>query len=285
MFTIRTVVQPQSAEELCQLAKTPANCVLGGLMWLKMGERRIQKAIDLSQLALDQITYPEEDFCEVGAMVNLHQFESDPTLLSWTDGANYDAMHGIVGVQFRNGATIGGSLGLRPGFSDVCTLLLALDAKVLLADGQSMEMETFLSRPQISKYRPTILKVQIPRPSGRVSYVNERAEAGDLPILNVAICQKKESKSVIYRIAVGARPGIAQLVMLTEEESIQLQTCSNAQRQHFWKQLANRWSFSSNRFASATYRKHLLTVLLERAWQKQSSERTHQGGSACCKSN
>lgn len=43
-----------------------------------------------------------------------------------------ESLRHIVGVQFRNLATVGGSLWGRFGFSDVLTLLLALDAQVEL---------------------------------------------------------------------------------------------------------------------------------------------------------
>ncbi len=60
-------------------------------------------------------------------MVTLRQLEH-PGLAAYTCGAVKAALRHIVGVQFRNGATLGGSMYSRFGFSDVLTLFLAMDA-------------------------------------------------------------------------------------------------------------------------------------------------------------
>ncbi len=46
---------PSSLEEACQLLSSdPKNHVaLGGCCWLRLGNRRIRKAVDLSRLGLD----------------------------------------------------------------------------------------------------------------------------------------------------------------------------------------------------------------------------------------
>ena len=51
-----------------------------------------------------------------------------------------------MGVQFRNMATVGGSVWGRFGFSDVLTLLLALDTEVELYQGGLVPLEEFASR-------------------------------------------------------------------------------------------------------------------------------------------
>lgn len=45
-----------------------------------------------------------------------------------TGGAVRESLRHIVGVQFRNLATVGGSIFGRFGFSDVLTMFLALDS-------------------------------------------------------------------------------------------------------------------------------------------------------------
>ena len=46
-----------------------------------------------------------------------------------------ESLRHIVGVQFRNCATVGGSIWGRFGFSDVLTMFLALDTEVELFKG------------------------------------------------------------------------------------------------------------------------------------------------------
>ena len=55
-------------------------------------------------------------------MVTLRDLELDPGLNSYTDGAARESVRHIVGVQFRNLATVGGSIYGRYGFSDVLTM-------------------------------------------------------------------------------------------------------------------------------------------------------------------
>ena len=100
------------------------------MLWLKMQHNSVNTAIDLSGLGLDQIE-ETEDTWRLGAMVSLRALELHPGLNDLTQGALRESVRHIVGVQFRNLATVGGSVFGRFGFSDVLTLLLALDARVV----------------------------------------------------------------------------------------------------------------------------------------------------------
>lgn len=48
MLNIREYVKVQSLEEAYELNQKRTNKVIGGMLWMKMGSRNIQKAIDLS---------------------------------------------------------------------------------------------------------------------------------------------------------------------------------------------------------------------------------------------
>ena len=54
-----------------------------------------------------------------------------------------ESLRHIVGVQFRNLATVGGSIYGRFGFSDVLTEFMALGAEVELFHGGRMPLEEF----------------------------------------------------------------------------------------------------------------------------------------------
>ena len=59
MYTVKNYVIADSLEQAYDLKqKGRNNIIIGGNLWLKMGHRAIQNAIDLSRLGLDQI---EED--------------------------------------------------------------------------------------------------------------------------------------------------------------------------------------------------------------------------------
>ena len=131
MLKIKEYVKAESLEQAYELNQKKTNCVIGGMLWLKMVTRNVQKAIDLSGLGLDQIEEDDEKF-SIGAMVTLRQIELHEGLNTWSHGAVKESVTHIVGVQFRNLATVGGSIFGKFGFSDVLSCFLAFDSYVEL---------------------------------------------------------------------------------------------------------------------------------------------------------
>ena len=146
MITIREYVRPASLEEAWALNQKRTSRVIGGMLWLKMQNTAVGTAIDLSGLGLDTIGETPEGFA-VGAMTSLRALETHAGLNEYTDGAVREALRRIVGVQFRATATIGGSVYGRFGFSDVLTLLLALNASVELYKGGIVPLARFAGMP------------------------------------------------------------------------------------------------------------------------------------------
>ena len=131
MLTIKNYLRPKTPQEAYDLVQKRSNVILGGMLWLKMQNRRVDTAIDLQDLGLSYIRR-EEDGVHIGAMTSLRALETSSILNDLSRGAAAAAVQPIVGVQFRNCATVGGSLYGRFGFSDVLTLFLAWDAQVVL---------------------------------------------------------------------------------------------------------------------------------------------------------
>ena len=105
------------------------------------------------------------------------------------------ALQPIVGVQFRNLATAGGSIWGRFGFSDVLTLFLALDAKVELYKGGVMPLERFAALPYD---RDILVRLIVPKTSCRLAYEAMRIQRTDLPVLTCAVAQTGgETRAVI----------------------------------------------------------------------------------------
>ena len=48
MLKIKEYVKAESLEQAYELNQKRTNCILGGMLWLKMSNRNVQKAIDLS---------------------------------------------------------------------------------------------------------------------------------------------------------------------------------------------------------------------------------------------
>ena len=128
MLKIKEYVKVESLEQAYELNQKKTNCVIGGMLWLKMVTRNVQKAIDLSGLGLDQIEENDEEF-SIGAMVTLRQIELHEGLNTWSQGAVKESVTHIVGVQFRNLATVGGSIFGKFGFSVICSMRCAFSVR------------------------------------------------------------------------------------------------------------------------------------------------------------
>ena len=209
MITIREYARPATLEEAWQLNQKRPNRVLGGMLWLKMEKISVGTAIDLSALGLDTIEETDTEFA-IGAMATLRSLETHAALNAATNGAMREAVRHIVGVQFRNCATVGGSVYGRFGFSDVLTLLLALDCDVELYKAGRMPIAQFAALPYD---RDILTHVYIKKTPGlAVHYQSVRATQTDFPILTCAAARTADGA---YRFAIGARPMKAMLVCPT----------------------------------------------------------------------
>ena len=179
MITIREYARPATLEEAWQLNQKRPNRVLGGMLWLKMEKISVGTAIDLSALGLDTIEETDTEFA-IGAMATLRSLETHAALNAATNGAMREAVRHIVGVQFRNCVTVGGSVYGRFGFSDVLTLLLALDCDVELYKAGRMPIAQFAALPYD---RDILTHVYIKKTPGlAVHYQSVRATQTDFPM-------------------------------------------------------------------------------------------------------
>ncbi len=255
MLKITNYVRAQSLEEAYTLCQKRNNVILGGMLWLKMQTRTVNTAIDLCDLGLDTIEETEDAY-RIGAMVSLRQLETHAGLNALTQGAMADAVEHIVGVQFRNVATIGGSLYGRFGFSDVLTIFQVLDAKVELYHHGILEMADFANLPRNT--RDVLVRVILPKVSRKTAYLTQRNTATDFPSLACAVSEKNGT----YICAVGARPGKA--AAFSDETGILANGITEESAAAFGDWIANTAVFESNMRGSADYRKKICAVLVRR---------------------
>ena len=183
MLKIKNYVKAESLEQAYELNQKRTACVLGGMVWLKMGNRVVTTAIDLSGLGLDTITETESEFV-IGCMTPLRDLELHQGLHTYTKGAIRESLRHIVVVQFRNCATVGGSIWGRFGFSDVLTMLLALDTEVELFKGGRVCLSDFVKMP---KDRDILVRIIIKKTPLKVSYLSHRNTKTDFPVLACCI--------------------------------------------------------------------------------------------------
>lgn len=259
VLTIKNYARPETVEEALGLLRAKkSNVALGGMLWLKLQNKTVDTAVDLSGLGLDAIEETDGGW-RIGAMVTLRQLETHEGLAAFTGGAMAESVKHIVGVQLRNLATIGGSVFGRFGFSDPLTLLLALDAKVELAEAGRMSLEEFAA----SSIRKDIL-THIFIPGGKVEtvYLSQRNSATDFPVLTCAVVRREGPESKIA-CAVGARP--ARAARFDDEAGLLAKGVNEESAAAFAGDVARRAVLGSNTRGSAEYRREVCRALVSRA--------------------
>lgn len=271
MFYYNQYVRAQSLDEAYELYQKKPNFVLGGMLWLKMKNKTLGTAIDLCDLGLDQIDEEENEF-RIGAYATLRQIETHEALNAYTHGAIAESVRHIVGVQFRNVATVGGSIWGRFGFSDVMTIFRALGAKVQLHKAGIMDLDEFAALPRTT--RDVLVSVIVPKNAKGVVYLSQRNQSTDFPVLTCAVA----NRSGRYVAVIGASPYMAEPVWDEDgildcladaktdgNAALTDNSETNAKIDKFSEYVAEHIRFGSNIRAGAEYREIICRVLTRRA--------------------
>jgi CO/xanthine dehydrogenase FAD-binding subunit len=218
----------------------------------------VGNAIDLCDLGLNKIEEDEEEF-SIGASVTLRQLEKHEALNAYCNNAVKKAVRDIVGVQFRNLATVGGSIWGRFGFSDVLTVFMAFDSYVELYNAGIIPLSEFAGM----KYdRDILVRLIVKKHPAKFSYLSMRNSRTDFPVIACALSEAGGS----YRVAIGARPGRA--VLITDEDNILSGGINPDSITKFASYAAENVKTGSNMRGSAEFRTHLINVLVTRGLQE-----------------
>lgn len=251
MFTIDKYVVAESLNQAYELNQNRRNVIIGGMLWLKMGRKKIGTAIDLSNLNLDSIEEDDDSF-KIGAMCTLRDLETHFGLNNYFNNLLTKSVEHIVGVQMRNLATVGGSIYSRFGFSDILTTLLSLDSYVELHKGGIVPLDKYIDMP----YDNDILVRIIIKKDGRSScYQSHRMSSSDFPVLACAVSNKGNE----WYVSVGARPGKAVLKQFTLNEKPSKEEIERAVAD-----ITKTMSFGTNMRGNMKYRRLLADVLIKR---------------------
>ena len=244
MITIQKYIRAKSLEEAWQLNQDRRNRILGGMLWLRLCKNTVGTAIDLCDLGLNTIEETDDAF-SIGAMATLRDIETHNGLNTYCCGAVARAVKDIVGVQFRNMATVGGSIWGRFGFSDVLTVFLALDSYVEMYKGGIVPLAQFV---QMKKDNDILVRLIVKKTPCKTVYSSVRNQRTDFPVLACAVTWMNGE----YRAAIGARPGRAMLICSDKAEGFADFVAANVPTE-------------GNIRGSAAYRTHLTRVLVARA--------------------
>lgn len=254
MYTIQSYKKVKSLEEAYELNQKKSSAVIGGGMWLRLGNKMIGTAIDLTDLGLDQVEETKDEFI-IGCMTSLRDIECHEGLNRYFHGMMREVMKGIVGTQFRNTATIGGSLYQRFGFSDPLTAFLALNTTVEMFAGGEIPLDDFVN---MNYDQDILVRVHIKKDGRKAAYRSFRNTKTDFPVLTVAVSKSDDD----WKVTIGARPARAKVA----EAQHPLSGMPDAEQiKAFASEISEAVTFGSNMRAGAEYRKLLSGVLVTRA--------------------
>lgn len=257
MAKIKNIVRPKNIDEAYELyISKKSTRLIGGGAFTRLSKATILTGIDLDVLDLNYIKETQE-LIEIGAMTTLREIETSSLLIKNFSGILPKSVLNIVGVQFRNIATIGASVAARYSFSDIITALLCLNTTLIFHNLGEVSLEEYLKLSV--KPRDILIKLIIKKDIQKASYQMIRNSESDFPILNVSVSQLNND----YKICFGARPNRATFAYntmqrLSKGESIEsLTDC-----------LLDEIEFNNDLRASEEYRKLIAPVLVKRALEE-----------------
>lgn len=264
MLKIKNYVKVNSLEEAYELNQKKTARILGGMVWMKMGNRALATAIDLSGLGLDSILEKDDEFV-IGCMTSLRDLETNEALNAYTQGAMKESLRHIVGVQFRNCATVGGSIYGRYGFSDVLTMFLGLDTWVELYKAGLVPLAEFVN---MKKDNDILVNIIVRKKPLSVCYLSQRNTKTDFPVLTCAASLIGEE----VRTVIGARPAKAMVIEDKQQILHNFKDMDETQKAEaiakYAEYVAQNVPTAGNMRGSKEYRTLLAQVLTRRAWEK-----------------
>ncbi|MCX7028283.1 MAG: FAD binding domain-containing protein [Spirochaetes bacterium] len=256
-MVIRRYERPVTLDEAAALILEEGGLPLGGGVWTALNTRSVGLAVDLSRLGIDRIE-DQGDAIAIGAMTTARSLELSVLLAREFGGVFASATGHIVGVQLRNVITLGGSVAGKYGFSDLVTLLLALDARLIFHNGSAIGIEEFLLAPRDKPFLLTGVTVK----KGRAAaYQSLRVTANDFPVLNA--CASFDGEG--WRLAVGSRPAAARLCPQAASHLGADPAPDPGAAGRSGAQAAEELTFGDDLRSGAEYRRTICPVLLERA--------------------
>jgi len=250
-------VQPENLKSALGLLKKDSNSViLGGTTFLRLSDKKYSAGIDLSNLKLDYIK-ENDDQIEIGAYTHLRTIEIDPIINKYFGNLIPKSLENLIGIQFRNNATIGGAIFGRLGFTEINTALLVLNCELEFEENGVIAFGDFISNWKIKK--DILKKIIIKKNKGKYSYKMMRNSSSDFAVLSVAVSNYND-----IRIAVGTRPTIAKL----SAKATQLINSDNKKIDDAANMIAEEFKFGKDLRAGGKYRKMIAPVLVKRALQE-----------------
>ena len=242
-----------------KLQENPKNAILAGGLWIKKMGQNYEALIDISTLGLNKISETKDEVI-VGSMVTQRDFENSKVVRNLFNDSIAFSTREVMGVNFRNLATLGGSIMGRYPFSDVICGLLPYDVKLEFYPEHSMSLDEYLNYK--GKLNVILVAIHIKKATGKGFYKKVKTTALDFPIVNIAVAKVNGE----YRIAIGARPMAASLA----KSAMEYLNSGNTDFVKASELTVEELQFLDNKDASKEYRVELAKVYVRRGLEEVS---------------
>jgi len=211
---VKECFYPETLEEAIAILREKgdkAKVVGGGLHLTVFPNPQVQYFIFLDNLGLNYVR-EENGTVSIGATVTINNAAKSDLIKGFFNGNLSSALSLIASELLRNQITFGGSVTQREPYSDIATILLALDAEVVYFDGSehTEKIDEFFETDFRAKLKEAIIKeIRFKKFDSSYKFGMERhvRNATDIALLNMAmLAQIEENKIKDIIVSYGSRP-------------------------------------------------------------------------------
>lgn len=268
---------PASISEAFETAQKGNYLYLGGGTSLAFSKPKNHVGfIDLSYANLDFIK-EDSEFIEIGSTINLGQLYLNNNLSQYCEGIINNCAKNVATTTVRNLVTIGGNIIQHYWWSDMATVLIALDAKLIVYNGNYKTIpisQIFKEHPKKFFNDNSILKsviLPLSKKNYKGKYLNYAKTATDFTCVSLAVTADFDGKTVKdIRIVFGGLENLP--VSFTEGEAyIKGKTLDHESILSLKNRACEVLNPLPNMKYTAQYRRHLAGVLLGQVLEEFSS--------------
>jgi CO/xanthine dehydrogenase FAD-binding subunit len=239
--------RPKTLEQVMALISRPIpqTLPLGGGTFLSRPQSNSIEVVDLQDLGLNKIKLSGNNL-EFGATTTLQQLiENDQFPTSLKLGLKLEAL-----LNIRNVATIAGTLVMSDGRSTFATMMLALDAKIILQpDDQEILIGNLLPLRETILRGKLITRIVVPV-NVKITFEYISRTPADKPLACVALSRWPSGRT---RLVVGGY-GNAPILAMDGTESSGLESAAR-----------NAFNDANDEWVSAEYRRDVVATLAKRS--------------------
>ena len=261
-----SLARPQSIREAVSQLTADDVAYAGGtelLMAMKIGLYKPSKLIDLKHIPELRMITVQDEMLVIGAAATHHQIARD-ALVKEHARVLADVENQVGNPRVQSVGTIGGNLCFAEPKSDVLTVLIALDAEIVLESpngSRKMSIADFTLGPYTTTREENELLTYIYIPFNRIqrgTYL--KYQTMERPTAGVAVVESIRNGASIRTVVVGAVGEIPARFDFGEEENIDPQ------------EIADSIDPIPDLTGSVLYKKHIIKVYVQQALDRLSTE-------------